>query len=97
MAWSEAHQAVLLLSGPSDESNGPFALWRWSGSASSAPVKVMDLSAPSDSAPETVIPSPASKYVRIVFDMGAHLIGGTACKDTSSSTQSFSDLIVHLD
>ncbi|OJH38799.1 hypothetical protein BON30_21470 [Cystobacter ferrugineus] len=96
MAWSEAHQAMLLLSGPSDESNGPFALWRWSGIAGSAPVKVMDLSAPSDSAPETVIPSPASKDVRIVFDMGSHLIGGKACKDTSSSTQSFSDLIVHL-
>ncbi|WNG16698.1 DUF3616 domain-containing protein [Cystobacter fuscus] len=97
MAWSEAHQAMLLLSGPSDESNGPFALWRWSGAAGSAPVKVMDLSAPSDSAPETVIPSPVSKDVRILFDMGSHLLGGTACKDTSSSTQSFSDRIVHLD
>lgn len=97
MAWSEAHQAVLILSGPHDESNGPFALWKWSGDASSAPVKVRDLTAPSDSAPEVVIPYPGSKDVQIVFDMGSHLISGTACKDVSSSSQYFNDVIVHVD
>ncbi|PTL83229.1 DUF3616 domain-containing protein [Vitiosangium sp. GDMCC 1.1324] len=97
MAWSEAHQTVLILSGPRDESNGPFALWKWSGDASSAPVKVMDLTAPSDSAPEAVIPYPGTKDVQILFDMGSHLISGTQCKDVSSSSQYFSDTIVHLD
>jgi hypothetical protein len=97
MAWSEAHQAVLILSGPHDESNGPFALWKWSGDVSSAPVKALDLTAPSDSAPEVLLPYPGTKDVRILFDMGSHLINGTACKDASSSSQYFTDVVVHLD
>ncbi|WP_163870949.1 DUF3616 domain-containing protein [Myxococcus eversor] len=97
MAWSEAHQAVLLLSGPHDESSGPFALWKWSGDASSAPVKVADLTAPANSAPEAVIPYPGSLDVQVLFDMGSRLIGGTECKDVSSSSQSFSDVFIHVD
>lgn len=97
MAWSEAHQAVLLLSGPYDESSGPFALWKWSGDASSAPVKVVDLTAPANSAPEAVIPYPGSLAVQVLFDMGSRLIGGTECKDVSSSSQSFSDVFIHVD
>ncbi|WNG50992.1 DUF3616 domain-containing protein [Archangium minus] len=97
LAWSEAHQAMLILSGPHDESSGPFALWKWSGNASSAPVKVRDLSAPSNSAPEAVIPYPGSKDVQVVFDMGSNLINGTSCKDVSSSSQYFSDVIVRVD
>lgn len=97
MAWSEAHQAVLLLSGPHDESSGPFALWKWSGDASSAPVKVVDLTAPANSAPEAVIPYPGSLAVQVLFDMGSRLIGGKECKDVSSSSQSFSDVFIHVD
>ncbi|QRO00221.1 DUF3616 domain-containing protein [Archangium violaceum] len=97
MVWSEAHQAVLILSGPHDESNGPFALWKWSGDVSSAPVKALDLTAPSDSAPEVLLPYPGTKDVRILFDMGSHLISGTVCKDASSSSQYFTDVVVHLD
>ncbi|WP_224373037.1 DUF3616 domain-containing protein [Hyalangium versicolor] len=97
MAWSPAHNAVLLLSGPRDESNGPFALWKWSGEASSAPVKVLDLTAPSASAPETVIPHAGTKDVQILFDMGEHLIGGEICKDVSTSSQYFNDVTVHVD
>jgi hypothetical protein len=96
MAWSEAHQAVLILSGPHDESNGPFALWKWSGEASGVPVKVMDLTAPLDSAPEAVIPYPGTKDVQILFDMGSRLINGTACKNLSSSSQFFTDMVVHV-
>lgn len=97
MAWSEAHQAVLILSGPHDESSGPFALWKWSGAASSAPVKVLDLTAPANSAPEALLPRPGMKFVQILFDMGSNLIGGSACKDVSSSNQFFRDLNVHVD
>ncbi|TQF13801.1 DUF3616 domain-containing protein [Myxococcus llanfairpwllgwyngyllgogerychwyrndrobwllllantysiliogogogochensis] len=97
MAWSEAHQAMLLLSGPHDESSGPFALWKWSGDASSAPVKVVDLTAPENSAPEAVIPYPGSLDVQVLFDMGSRLMGGTECKDVASSSQSFSDVFVHVD
>ncbi|WP_224245491.1 DUF3616 domain-containing protein [Hyalangium gracile] len=97
MAWSEAHQAVLILSGPRDESSGPFALWKWSGDVSSAPVKVMELTAPSSSAPEVIIPRAGTKNVQILFDMGSHLIGGASCKDVSASSQYFSDVTVYLD
>ncbi|ADO72755.1 DUF3616 domain-containing protein [Stigmatella aurantiaca] len=94
MAWSETHQAVLILSGPHDESNGPFALWKWGGDASSVPQKVAVLTAPSDSAPEAIIPLPGTDAVRILFDMGSHLIDGEVCKDVPSSSQSFSDVVV---
>ncbi|QSQ24405.1 DUF3616 domain-containing protein [Pyxidicoccus parkwayensis] len=97
MAWSDAHQAVLILSGPRDESAGPYALWKWSGDASSAPVKVVDLAAPSESGPEAVIPYPGTKDVQVVFDMGAHLVSGTECKDLSASSQSFTDVVLHVD
>ncbi|WP_257453791.1 DUF3616 domain-containing protein [Archangium lipolyticum] len=97
MAWSGSHQAVLILSGPHDDSNGPFALWKWSGDASSAPVKVLDLTAPSSSSPEGVIPYPGTKDVRLLLDMGSHQINGTDCKDASSSSQYFTDVIVHVD
>jgi hypothetical protein len=96
MAWSEAHQAVLLLSGPFDETPGPFALWKWSGDASSIPVKVMDLTAPLDSAPEAVIPYPGTKDVQILFDMGSRLVNGTACKDLATSSQTFTDMVVRV-
>ncbi|RKH04580.1 DUF3616 domain-containing protein [Corallococcus carmarthensis] len=93
MAWSEAHQAVLVLSGPHDETPGPFALWKWSGVAGAAPVKVRDLTAPSDSSPEAVIPVPGTRDVQVLFDMGAHLVGGAECKEASVSSQSFTDAV----
>jgi hypothetical protein len=94
MAWSEAHQAVLLLSGPRDESNGPFALWKWGGDADSVPQKVLTLTAPADSAPETLLPIPGTQDVRILFDMGSHLVDGEVCKDAPASRQFFSDVVV---
>ncbi len=96
MAWSPFHQAVLLLGGPSDESNGPFSLWKWKGDAASAPVKVMDLSVPADSGPEALIPTPDGPAVRVLIDMGARPINGTPCKDLSPASQSFNDLIVQV-
>jgi hypothetical protein len=97
MAWSEAHQAVLVLSGPRDESSGPFALWKWGGDASSVPQKVMTLTAPSDSAPEALFPVPGTNQVRILFDMGSRLIDGEVCKDAPVSRQFFSDRVVTVD
>ncbi len=57
----------------------------------------MDLSAPANSAPEVVIPSPSTKYVQVVFDMGSNLVGGTVCKDVSASSQYFTDLPIQVD
>ncbi|SEN08647.1 Protein of unknown function [Stigmatella aurantiaca] len=96
MAWSDAHQAVLILSGPHDESNGPFALWKWGGDASSVPQKMLTLMAPSDSAPEAILPTPGTNEVRILFDMGSHLIDGEVCKDAPAADQFFSDVVVQV-
>ncbi len=97
MAWSEMHHALLFLSGPHDATDGPFALWRWSGVAGSAPVKVQDITAPAKSAPEAVVPYPGTLDVQVLFDMGAFQISGGDCKDASTSSQYFTDMIVHID
>ncbi|WP_437592894.1 DUF3616 domain-containing protein [Sorangium sp. So ce1000] len=97
LAWSAAHNAVLMLSGPHDETNGPFALWKWSGVPGSAPVKVQDLTAPAAAAPESVIPYGGTNDVQVLFDMGSFQIGGDDCKDVSASSQYFTDVVVHVD
>lgn len=97
MAWSTSHQAVLLLSGPADEAQGPFALWKWSGAAGSPPVKVIDITAPADAGPEAVVPYPDTHDVQVIFDMGATQINGDDCKDAASSSQRFTDQIFHVD
>ena len=40
---------------------------------------------------------PVAEDVQVVFDMGSRLINGTACKDLSSASQSFTDVVVHVD
>lgn len=97
MAWSEMHNALLFLSGPRDASNGPFALWRWSGAAGSAPVKVQDITAPANSAPEAVVPYAGTLDVQVLFDMGSFQISGGDCKNAATSSQYFTDVIVHVD
>ncbi|WP_437586166.1 hypothetical protein [Sorangium sp. So ce1000] len=94
---SAAHNAVLMLSGPHDETNGPFALWKWSGVPGSAPVKVQDLTAPAAAAPESIIPYGGTNDVQVLFDMGSFQIGGDDCKDVSASSQYFTDVVVHVD
>ena len=97
MAWSPIHQAVLLIGGPKDATNGPYRLYKWSGVATDAPVAVTDItSAPSDSAPEALVIYDHTRDVQVLFDQGDHLISGTACKDKSASSQFFSDVIVHV-
>jgi hypothetical protein len=51
---------------------------------------------PSDSGPEGIVVYPNTHDVQILFDQGDHLISGTVCKDKSTSSQVFSDLIVHV-
>jgi hypothetical protein len=96
MAWSAAHNAVLLISGPHDGGSGPFALWKWSGAAVDAPTKVQALTAPAGAAPEAVVPYPGTKDVQVLFDMGTFQIEGNDCKNASTSKQYFSDVIVHV-
>lgn len=96
MAWSEVHQRVLITSGPHDETNGPYALWTWTGAAGTAPVKVMDLKTPDNAAPEAILPYPGTNDVQILFDMSTALIGGGECADAPMEQKVFTDLVVHV-
>jgi hypothetical protein len=97
MTWSPVVGAVLFLAGPQDDSAGPFRLYEWSGASSDLPVVVQEITdAPSDSAPEAIIPYPGTRDVQILFDQGDHEIDGDACKDADSSDQLFSDTIVSI-
>ncbi|MFT3926641.1 MAG: DUF3616 domain-containing protein [Myxococcales bacterium] len=95
MTWSPVHNALLILGGIVDE-GGAFRLFKWSGVATELPVPVQDLTAPSDSAPEAIVLYPNTHDVQVLFDQGDHLISGTGCKDASSSSRYFSDVIVHV-
>ena len=96
MAWSEVHQRVLITSGPHDETNGPYALWTWTGAAGTAPVKVMDLKTPDNAAPEAILPYPGTNDVQILFDMSTAVIGGGECADAPMDQKVFTDLVVHV-
>ncbi|HEX7841156.1 MAG TPA: DUF3616 domain-containing protein [Kofleriaceae bacterium] len=96
MAWSDAHQALLLIGGPVADV-GAVRLFKWSGDPASTPTIVQDLVGPAATAPEAVVPYPGTKDVQILFDFGGLLINGTECKKLSASAQSFTDVIVHVD
>lgn len=96
MAWSEVHQRVLITSGPHDETNGPFALWTWTGAAGSAAVKVLDLKTPDNAAPEAILPYPGTNDVQILFDMSNALVGGAACADAAEDQKVFTDMVVQV-
>lgn len=96
MTWSPIHNAVLVIAGPKDE-GPPFALYKWSGVPGDAPALVQAITnVPSDSSPESIVVYDNTHDVQIVFDQGEHSISGTACKDASTSSQWFSDAIVHV-
>jgi hypothetical protein len=97
MTWSAIHNAVLVIGGPRGTSTGPFRLFKWSGLPGDAATVVQDISGiPSDSGPEGLVIYPSTRDVQVLFDQGDHLISGTICKDKSSSSQFFSDAIVHV-
>ncbi|MBC7975028.1 MAG: DUF3616 domain-containing protein, partial [Myxococcales bacterium] len=96
LAWSDAHQAMLIIGGPPADV-GAVRLFKWSGDLASAPVVVQDLAGPTGTAAEAVVPYPGTKDVQILFDGGARLVGGTECKKLSASAKSFTDLIVHVE
>ena len=96
IAWSDAHQALLVIGGP-EADVGPVRLFKWSGDPASTPTVVQDLVGPGGTAAEAVVPYPGTKDVQILFDQGGRLIGGTECKKLSSSAQSFTDQIVHVE
>lgn len=96
MTWSPLHQAVLILGGPKD-AGGPFRLYKWSGVSTDPAIAVQDITnAPSDSGPEAIVVYPNTRDVQVLFDQGDHLISGTVCKDKGTSSQYFSDVIVHV-
>ncbi len=97
MAWSASHEAVLLIAGPRDEAQGPFALWKWSGVVGSPPVKVQDITAPAAGGPEAIVPYPGTKDVQVIFDMGSFQIDGDDCKAATATAQYFTDVVVHVD
>lgn len=97
MAWSEAHQRVLILSGPHDETNGPFALWTWTGAAGSAPIKAKDLTVPANAAPEAIVPYPGTKDVQVLFDMSTFPIAGGECSAAPMDQKRFTDVVVRVD
>jgi hypothetical protein len=96
IAWSDAHQALLVVGGPVGNV-GPVRLFKWSGDPASAPVVIQDLVGPDGAAAEAVVPYPGTKDVQVLFDEGGRRIDGTACKRLSSSAQSFTDQIVHVE
>ena len=98
LTWSEAHQAMFILSGPSDDSSsGPFTLWRWSGGSGSAPSKVVEVTDLSDDSPEAIVAYPGSKDLQLLLDMGSHPVGSSSCKSASTSSKFFNDVIVHVE
>jgi hypothetical protein len=97
MAWSEVHQRVLILSGPHDETQGPFALWTWTGTAGSAPVKAADLTTPANAAPEAIVPYAGTKDVQVLFDMSAFAVAGGECADAPIDQKRFTDVVIHVD
>lgn len=98
LTWSDAHQALFILGGPPNgDASGPFTLWRWSGVAGSAPVKVVEVTDLSDDSPEALLAYPGSKDLQLLLDMGSHPVGSSSCKSASSASKFFYDVIVHVD
>jgi hypothetical protein len=97
MAWSAAHDAVLIIGGPQTDAAGPFRLFKWSGAAADLPIAVGDITGvPTASAPESIVTYPGSRDVQILFDQGDHDIGGGICKDAAESAQVFGDLTMNV-
>jgi hypothetical protein len=94
MAWSPAHQALLIVAGA--KAAGAFRLYRWSGDPQVAPVAVQDLTPPADRNPEAIVAWPGTLDVQILYDQGDLSIGGTTCKLAPVADQYFSDQIVHV-
>lgn len=95
MAWSPVHAAVLILAGGKD-GGGAFKLYRWGGPGQAATLVTTITDIPSDAGPEAIVVYPNSHDVQILFDQGDHEIGGTICKDKSTASKYFSDLVVHV-
>jgi hypothetical protein len=95
MAWSPAHQAVLIIAG-SKAGSGAFRLYRWSGDSTQAAVAVQDLTPPPNRNPEAIVAWPNTQDVQILYDQGDLPIGAATCKTAAVADQSFSDEIIHV-
>ena len=60
-------------------------------------MKVQDITAPAKSAPEAGVPYAGTLDVQVLFDMGSFQISGDDCKDVATSSQYFTDVILHVD
>lgn len=95
LTWSTALGQMLIIGGPIADS-GAVQLFTWSGDPAAAPVLVQALPSPSLTTAEAVVTYPGTSDVQILFDAGGQLINGTACKDVSASSQSFTDQTIHF-
>lgn len=81
--------AYWLVAGPVGDT-GTFALYRWSGRAADAPVRVaVDLGT---LRPEALFAIPGTQSIVLVSDDGGVLVDGRECKDLKASKQSFRTL-----
>jgi len=91
--FSPGRGEYLIVAGPAGVI-GPFNLYRWSGSASDAPVEVPGVSF-TGLQPEALIVYPdQAKTIEILSDDGTQDIHGTACKDLPIDRRAFRSLRV---
>jgi hypothetical protein len=93
--YSAARREYLIVAGP-DGVQGPFRLYRWTGSPNDAPVEVPDVSF-TGLQPEALIVYPDdANTIEILSDDGTVEIHGVACKDLPVEQQVFRSLRVTL-
>jgi hypothetical protein len=89
--YSAGRGEYLIIAGPAGE-QGPFRLYRWTGSSTDAPVEVSSVSFPGLQ-PEALIVYPAyPNEIDILSDDGTRELRGVACKDLPPDQQVFREL-----
>jgi Protein of unknown function (DUF3616) len=82
----------LIVAGPTND-QGSFALYRWAGSPSEAPVALAALDL-SGLHPEALFAIPGTGQVQLLSDDGGVLVNGVACKELPTAQRSFRSLVV---
>jgi len=84
--------AYLIVAGPPADS-GSFALFRWSGKSTNAPVPVQGVDI-QGLRPEALFEVPLSNEVQLLSDDGGVETHGVACKDRGAAQRSFRSIMV---